>query len=79
MKSENRFLTTHVGSLPRPDDLIEIMFAREDGVPIDRVALAERIELAVDDAGVDPDVVWAKLGVLARGAQLASRKFWPGR
>jgi 5-methyltetrahydropteroyltriglutamate--homocysteine methyltransferase len=50
MKSENRFLTTHVGSLPRPDDLIEIMFAREDGVPIDRAALAERIELAVDEA-----------------------------
>src|SRR5882724_9237417 len=50
MKSENRFLTTHVGSLPRPDDLIEIMFAREDGVPVDRVALAERIELAVYEA-----------------------------
>ena len=69
MKSENRFLTTHVGSLPRPDDLIEIMFAREDGVPIDRVALAERIELAVDDAvarqvkaGVDVvnDGEWSK-------------------
>src|SRR5258708_38240869 len=50
MTNENRFLTTHVGSLPRPDDLIEIMFAREDGVPIDRVAVAERIELAVDEA-----------------------------
>jgi 5-methyltetrahydropteroyltriglutamate--homocysteine methyltransferase len=50
VNNENRFLTTHVGSLPRPDDLIEIMFAREDGVPIDRVALAERIELAVDEA-----------------------------
>jgi hypothetical protein len=50
MKNENPFLTTHVGSLPRPDDLIEIMYAREDGVPIDRVAVAERIELAVDEA-----------------------------
>ncbi len=46
----DRFLTTHVGSLPRPDDLIEIMFAREDGIPIDRQALAERIEAAVDEA-----------------------------
>lgn len=46
----NRFLTTHVGSLPRPDDLIEIMFAREDGIPIDRAALEERIERAVDEA-----------------------------
>ena len=50
MATHNRFLTTHVGSLPRPDDLIEIMFAREDGIPIDRDALAERIERAVDEA-----------------------------
>jgi 5-methyltetrahydropteroyltriglutamate--homocysteine methyltransferase len=46
----NRFLTTHVGSLPRPDDLIDIMFAREDGIPIDRAALAARVESAVDEA-----------------------------
>jgi 5-methyltetrahydropteroyltriglutamate--homocysteine methyltransferase len=39
-----------VGSLPRPDDLIEIMFAREDGIPIDRAALATRVESAVDEA-----------------------------
>jgi 5-methyltetrahydropteroyltriglutamate--homocysteine methyltransferase len=50
MATDNRFLTTHVGSLPRPDDLIDIMFAREDGIPIDRQALAERIERAVDEA-----------------------------
>ncbi len=50
MATHNRFLTTHVGSLPRPDDLIEIMFAREDGIPIDRAALAERVERAVDEA-----------------------------
>jgi 5-methyltetrahydropteroyltriglutamate--homocysteine methyltransferase len=50
MPTHNRFLTTHVGSLPRPDDLIEIMFAREDGIPIDRDALAARIETAVDEA-----------------------------
>ena len=50
MSTANRFLTTHVGSLPRPDDLIEIMFAREDGIPIDAQALAQRLERAVDDA-----------------------------
>jgi 5-methyltetrahydropteroyltriglutamate--homocysteine methyltransferase len=48
--STDRILTTHVGSLPRPDDLIEIMFAREDGIPIDRQALAERVDRAVDQA-----------------------------
>src|ERR1700722_1675258 len=56
----NRFLTTHTGSLPRPDDLIRTMFAKEEGVPVDRVALAARIRTAVADvatkqvgAGVD--------------------------
>ena len=33
--SENthRILTTHTGSLPRPDDLIQMMWARGDGSP----------------------------------------------
>ncbi len=55
-----RILTTHTGSLPRPDDLIRMMWAREDGVPVDEAALAERVAAAVDDrvarqvaAGID--------------------------
>ncbi len=47
MGSENRFLTTHVGSLPRPQDLIEIMFAREDGLPLRPEAVEARVEEAV--------------------------------
>src|SRR5215813_10737037 len=43
----DRFLTTHTGSLPRPDDLIRTMFAKEEGVPVDRAALAARIGEAV--------------------------------
>ena len=43
----DRFLTTHTGSLPRPDDLIRAMFAKKEGVPVDRAALAERISQAV--------------------------------
>lgn len=50
MTTTGRILTTHVGSLPRPDDLVEIMFAREDGIPIDRSALEERIERGVGEA-----------------------------
>jgi 5-methyltetrahydropteroyltriglutamate--homocysteine methyltransferase len=46
----DRFLTTHTGSLPRPDDLIRAMFAKEEGVPVDRAALSGRISEAV--AGV---------------------------
>jgi 5-methyltetrahydropteroyltriglutamate--homocysteine methyltransferase len=33
----------------------------------------------VGTAGVDPDVVWAKLAALAQGAEQASRRLWPGR
>ena len=29
--SVDRFLTTHTGSLPRPDDLVQMMYAKEEG------------------------------------------------
>jgi 5-methyltetrahydropteroyltriglutamate--homocysteine methyltransferase len=46
-RSLDRILTTHTGSLPRPADLIRMMFAREEGVPVDGPALAARIRAAV--------------------------------
>ena len=59
-RSTDRFLTTHTGSLPRPDDLIRMMYAKEEGVPVDATALSERVAAAVDEvvhkqaaAGVD--------------------------
>jgi len=59
-RNRDRFLTTHTGSLPRPDDLIRMMYAKEEGVPIDPAALAARVKAAVAeivkkqaDAGVD--------------------------
>jgi 5-methyltetrahydropteroyltriglutamate--homocysteine methyltransferase len=59
-RSTERCLTTHTGSLPRPEDLIRMMYAREEGVPVDAAALAARIRSAVAevlqkqaDAGVD--------------------------
>jgi len=42
-RSTDRILTTHTGSLPRPDDLTRSMFAKEEGVPVDAAALAARI------------------------------------
>src|SRR5438876_1159088 len=45
----DRFLTTHTGSLPRPEALIRTMFAKEEGVPLDRAALAVEIRAAVGD------------------------------
>src|SRR6202167_2954598 len=47
--STERILTTHVGSLPRPDDLFELMLARMDGNAIDDKAYAERVRNAVKD------------------------------
>ena len=38
-RSTDRILTTHVGSLPRPDDLFELMLARMDGKPVDESRL----------------------------------------
>jgi 5-methyltetrahydropteroyltriglutamate--homocysteine methyltransferase len=59
-RSSKRFLTTHTGSLPRPDDLVRMMFAKEEGVPVDPVVLGARIAAAVADivgqqaaAGID--------------------------
>ena len=47
--STDRFLTTHTGSLPRPDDLIRLMFAKEEGVPVDAAALDARVRGAVEE------------------------------
>src|SRR6186713_1847718 len=59
-RSRDRFLTTHTGSLPRPEDLIRMMFAKEEGVPVQHDPLHARIRRAVGDvvrrqaaAGVD--------------------------
>jgi 5-methyltetrahydropteroyltriglutamate--homocysteine methyltransferase len=48
-RSVDRILTTHTGSLPRPADLVRMMFAREEGVPVEEAALSERIRTAVAD------------------------------
>jgi len=48
--STDRILTTHVGSLPRPDDLFELMLARMDGKAVEEKAYAERVRAAVRDS-----------------------------
>jgi 5-methyltetrahydropteroyltriglutamate--homocysteine methyltransferase len=59
-RSTRRFLTTHTGSLPRPEALIKAMYAKEEGVPVDGAALQARIRDTVAaivkkqvDAGID--------------------------
>jgi 5-methyltetrahydropteroyltriglutamate--homocysteine methyltransferase len=46
-RSSERILTTHTGSLPRPDDLMTMLRAREAGEAHDAAALAERIRSSV--------------------------------
>jgi 5-methyltetrahydropteroyltriglutamate--homocysteine methyltransferase len=46
-RSDTRILTTHVGSLPRPTDLLDLMKAKTHGEPYDAAAYAARIRSAV--------------------------------
>jgi len=46
-RSTERILVTHVGSLARPPDLLEMLVARQEGKPYDRDALAQRTRTAV--------------------------------
>src|SRR5690348_14038448 len=48
--SAGRILTSHTGSLPRPDDLAQMLLDAGDGKPVDRAALAARGAAAVKDA-----------------------------
>jgi len=56
----SRILTTHVGSLPRTQDVVDFIFARENGTEYDETAFDATMTSAVDktvekqvDAGVD--------------------------
>src|SRR5688572_32969323 len=42
-RSERRILTTHVGSLPRPRELLQPLHARDSGDPYDAAALERAI------------------------------------
>ncbi|MBM3561353.1 MAG: epoxyalkane--coenzyme M transferase, partial [Alphaproteobacteria bacterium] len=48
--STDRILTTHVGSLPRPDDLLVLLRQEDRDEPFDAAALAARVTTAVSEA-----------------------------
>jgi 5-methyltetrahydropteroyltriglutamate--homocysteine methyltransferase len=59
-RSTERILTTHVGSLPRPPDLLDMIQAKERGGSFDAAAFAARVKSAVAEvvrrqaeAGID--------------------------
>src|ERR687892_551514 len=47
--STQRILTTHVGSLARPDALLPLLRLKEQGQPYDREELARQVREAVTD------------------------------
>ena len=49
-QSTQRILTTHVGSLPRPPDLLQMIQAKERSEPLDAEAYARRVGSAVAEA-----------------------------
>ena len=48
-RSTERILTTHVGSLSRPDELVPILRAKDRGQPYDAAAYAKLVREAVED------------------------------
>jgi 5-methyltetrahydropteroyltriglutamate--homocysteine methyltransferase len=46
-RSTSRILTTHVGSLPRPADLLEMNDAKASGRPVDQMAWTARVKTAI--------------------------------
>ena len=94
-RSTHAILTTHTGSLPRPDDLVDVLYAAEIGEAGDKPALQERVRSAVADsvreqieAGIDIEIlVHALEQALAigrdcpygNGASIFTRSGWAAR
>src|SRR5579862_2914604 len=47
--STDRILTTHVGSLPRPQDVVDLIFAQDRGEPLDEAVFEKTVRRAVAD------------------------------
>lgn len=43
----DHFITTHTGSLPRPDALLQMMFAQQEGAAVEPAALDREVDAAV--------------------------------
>jgi 5-methyltetrahydropteroyltriglutamate--homocysteine methyltransferase len=48
--STDRILTTHVGSLPRAQEVVDLLFAQDRGEPVDEAKFNETMRCAVADA-----------------------------
>ncbi len=92
-RSSERILTTHVGSLARPHDLLEMMREKEHGRPYDPGRFTDLVRAAVADvvrrqaaAGLDvvTDGEQGKVFFLTyvkerpEGAAIATKRLWGG-
>src|SRR5690349_23348473 len=59
MSNGGRILTTHVGSLPRPQDVVDVVFGEDRGEDVDR----DRYEQVIRDAVADRVRHQAEAGV----------------
>ncbi len=48
--SHDRILTTHVGSLPRPQDVVDLLFAQDRGEPVDAAQFDKVVRNAVNES-----------------------------
>jgi 5-methyltetrahydropteroyltriglutamate--homocysteine methyltransferase len=48
--STERILTTHVGSLPRPQDVVDLLFAQDRGEPVDQAQFDATMKRGIADA-----------------------------
>jgi 5-methyltetrahydropteroyltriglutamate--homocysteine methyltransferase len=87
--SHERVLTSHVGSLPHPDDLWAMMQARASGGAVDEATYVRRLSEAVQhcvrrqanrglDVITDGEMGKPKFAALAEGARRASAQLWAG-
>ena len=67
MKTPNRILTTHAGSLPRPPALVELFSRRSAGEALDPAVLAAEIEKATRE--IVPKQIAAGIDIPNNGEQ----------
>ena len=48
-RSNDHIVTTHAGSLPRPDDVVDLIWAGIEGNPVDQGKLDEALDRAVPE------------------------------
>ena len=68
--SSERILTTHVGSMPRPPHLAEMLLRKDHGEPVDPARYYFRTVMRFETA--DPEASWLnRILAIARGERLA--------